>query len=497
VDSFKKGPLTPQYITSDKQFIDTYGTPDPAVSLSYYSALSALRAGAALWVLRVVNAATYPLSLYSDAGTSFTNETAAANPLTFTFGATGRFVVYPSGPGVEGHKLSLSITGAPVASNDFTLNVFDTSQSSVVPVESWPVSLVYKVNGNGRQMYAEDVINNQSSRIRISVNTAIVEASRLVVNTTGASAFSGSSSGSTITDSDLVSGWNVFLDTSKYDVSMLINGGRSTTAVHNAMAALALNRADCVALLDIPTASEAVAAALTYRTTTLNINNNYSALYAPSYKRYDEFTDRNIAVPMSGGAAATLAYTDANREPWFSNAGLNRGVVRDAIDLSVRYSQIGLSSECAQLAGAQINYAASIPGSGIAIMEEYTATPAASALQSLHVRRLLIVLEKSMASALRYSLHEQHTAQLRTRVKLMLESFLEDVANRGGLQGGRDVGFRVQCDEVLNTPQVIDANELRVNVFLKPTRAVYFIRLNSVLTRSGASFEELIQAGTF
>ena len=53
-----------------------------------------------------------------------------------------------------------------------------------------------------------------------------------------------------------------------------------------------------------------------------------------------------------------------------------------------------------------------------------------------------------------------------------------------------DFDFKVVCDETNNTPAVIDANEFRADIFIKPARSINFITLTFVATRTGISFEE-------
>ena len=48
------------------------------------------------------------------------------------------------------------------------------------------------------------------------------------------------------------------------------------------------------------------------------------------------------------------------------------------------------------------------------------------------------------------------------------------------------------CDERNNTPSVIDANELVVDIYIKPTRTAEYILVNFFATRSDANFEEII-----
>ena len=48
-------------------------------------------------------------------------------------------------------------------------------------------------------------------------------------------------------------------------------------------------------------------------------------------------------------------------------------------------------------------------------------------------------------------------------------TIFENVKNTEGLYD-----YLIICDERNNTPDVIDANELRVDIYLKPTRAAEF-----------------------
>jgi len=63
---------------------------------------------------------------------------------------------------------------------------------------------------------------------------------------------------------------------------------------------------------------------------------------------------------------------------------------------------------------------------------------------------------------------------------------LRDVQGRRGIYD-----FRVVCDETNNTAEIIDQNEFRADIFVKPAKAINFITLTFVATRTGISFEEL------
>lgn len=558
-----KGPTTPQFIASDKQFIETYGKPDPKVSLAHYSALPFLREGGSAWFLRVVNGATYPTLEYDTTAGTFT-ASATASPEAHVFsGLTKAFIVYPIGPGTYGHGYRVSLisakpvllpdsataydstksgvgavfettidstgkitavaitsggtgyaatgkmrvtsnngTGAVITYastagvidavtivnggtnyNTFTLNVYDASNLNSA-LESWPVSLQKQLDGYGRQMYLEDVINVQSALIRVYDNAAATTDPTISVTTPVA--FSTATDGTLPGDSQLTQGWETFVDTDTYTVNILINGGYATANVHNKMESVAVRRGDAFAILDMPSASQTVTRAMDYRKVELNMNSSYAGIYAPDIKVYDEFNDLQLYVPPSGEVAAVFCRTDTTRDPWWAAAGLNRGLVKGALGLRFKY----LQGERDQLYSNQINFIQNFPGEGIAVFGQRTLQAKASALQSINVRRLLLVLEKAAASYLKYSLFEPSDSFTWTQIRLALTEFLQNVKDRRGLYD-----FQVVCDETNNTPYLIDNNILKVDIYLKPTRAAEFIDLAMVLTRSGASFQELINSG--
>ena len=50
--------------------------------------------------------------------------------------------------------------------------------------------------------------------------------------------------------------------------------------------------------------------------------------------------------------------------------------------------------------------------------------------------------------------------------------------------------FRVILDDTTTTPDLVDRNILYAKIFLKPARAIEFIALDFIITKSGASFDD-------
>ena len=69
----------------------------------------------------------------------------------------------------------------------------------------------------------------------------------------------------------------------------------------------------------------------------------------------------------------------------------------------------------------------------------------------------------------------------------IVEPYLRDVKSKRGI-----TDFIVVCDETNNTPDIIDSNQFRADIFVKPARSINFIGLTFVATRTGVSFEEVV-----
>jgi len=75
----------------------------------------------------------------------------------------------------------------------------------------------------------------------------------------------------------------------------------------------------------------------------------------------------------------------------------------------------------------------------------------------------------------------------RANFRNIVEPYLRDVQAKRGLYG-----FLVVCDSSNNTPDVIDNNEFRADIYLKPAKSINYITLTFVAVRTGVSFEEVV-----
>ena len=188
-------------------------------------------------------------------------------------------------------------------------------------------------------------------------------------------------------------------------------------------------------------------------------------------------------MPLNPDIAGLVARTEFTNEAWFSPAGFNRGQIKNVVKLAYNPSSEAHRDE---LYSRQINPVVSFTGEGTILFGDKTMQTRPSAFDRINVRRLFIILEKSIATAAKYFLFEQNDAFTRAQFKSILVPFLKTVQQRRGI-----TDFLVVCDDTNNTGEVIDRNEFVADIFVKPTRTVNFIQLNFVATRTGVSFSEV------
>ena len=135
---------------------------------------------------------------------------------------------------------------------------------------------------------------------------------------------------------------------------------------------------------------------------------------------------------------------------------------------------------------SRINSIINQSGTGILLYGDKTGLNYASAFDRINVRRLFLTVEKALEAVANAQLFEFNDEITRANFSNVVEPYLRDVQAKRGL-----IDFRVICDETNNTPSVVDNNEFRADIFLKPTKSINYVTLTFVATRTGVSFEEV------
>jgi len=290
----------------------------------------------------------------------------------------------------------------------------------------------------------------------------------------------------TIGNAELITAYGYFANADVVDVSLLISGNGNST-VATSLISTAESRKDLLVFLS-PTRASVVNNSGSEATSILAYRNSLtSSSYAvldSGYKyQFDKYNNVYRFVPLNGDIAGVCARTDLERDPWYSPGGLSRGVIKNVIKLAYNPTK----AERDNLYVQGINPVVTFQGEGTILYGDKTMLAKPSAFDRINVRRLFIVLEKSIAKAARSTLFEFNDQFTRAQFVNLVEPFLRDVQGRRGI-----TDFRVVCDTTNNTAEVIDGNRFVGDIYIKPARSINFIQLNFVAVRTGVSFDEIV-----
>lgn len=295
---------------------------------------------------------------------------------------------------------------------------------------------------------------------------------------------------------NLVTSYNLFDNRDSIAVDYLIMGPGlgnepESQAKAQSLISIAQLRKDCIAVIG-PHRENLVNITNT-TTQTQNLIRFFSSLSSSSYAvfdsgykyTYDRFNNIFRYIPCNADVAGLMTRTNIIAYPWFSPAGQQRGILNNVIKLAYNPNK----SQRDQLYSLRINSIITQPGVGTLLFGDKTALGFASAFDRINVRRLFLTIEQSLQRSADAQLFELNDELTRANFRNIVEPYLRDVEAKRGLYG-----FLVVCDTSNNTPDVIDNNEFRADIFLKPTKSINYITLTFVATRTGVSFEEV--AGT-
>ena len=362
---------------------------------------------------------------------------------------------------------------------------------------------------DGSSNYYKTVINNRSTNIWWATDrTGAASATAVNVATSSNEKpvrlnFVGGQDGyteNTATLGVLASAYDLFKPTDAVNIGLVITGksvGGSTTVNNQTVTGfqlanylidnIATVRKDCIVFASPPDAlitSNSGAEAQSIVNWRGAVTDTSYAVLDTGYKyMYDRYNDVYRYIPLNGDIAGLCARTDQTNDAWFSPAGVSRGQIKNVVKLRFNPTQ----AERDLLYTNTVNPVVSFAGQGTILYGDKTATSKPSAFNRINVRRLFIVLEKSIAEVAKTTLFEFNDDFTRTQFRNIINPFLRDVQGRRGI-----TDFLVVCDATNNTPEVIDRNEFRGDIYIKPTRSINFIQLNFVAVRTGIEFTTII-----
>ena len=380
-------------------------------------------------------------------------------------------------------------------------------------LETYPFMSMFKnaTNDQGSSIYAKDVVNERSEYVywvnwdsdyrAEGANTILAADSandtnlnKATFNAAASFTFQGGVNSAALGLSEFATGYDLFEDKDQVEIDFLISPSMATRTDHDQVASdlisTAAQRKDCVAVFS-PARDDVVnltnASTITTNITTtadaITPYSSYAFMDGNFLKVYDKFNDQFIFIPAASSTAGIMAATDLNRAAWFSPAGSRRGQYLGITSLAWTPTKGQRDS----LYKKSVNPIANIPGSGVILFGDKTGLRRASAFDRINVRRLFLILERAISRAAEQVLFEFNDEFTRAEFVNIIEPVLREVKGRRGI-----TDFRVVADATNNTAAVIDRNEFRADIFIKPARSINYVTLNFVAVRTGVDFEEVV-----
>ena len=512
-------------ISNEVQLVEKFGKPDSNTATSFFTASNFLQYGSDLRVIRSV-------------GSTANNATNSGTPVRVlnktnyeqNFAAGSASMVWAAKyPGSLGNAIRVSLADANVStgwtySGEFSTTPTTSRYATRAATSNDEIHIVVvdltgaitgtantviekfgfvskagdAKNSDGSSNFYKDVINNQSKYIwwmgHPSTGANWGQTAIQVANT------GGGYNGLAVNNFDLSSGkdtaptsgnrntsYDLFNNVDSVDVSLLMAGETADDVVPDKLISIAESRKDCMVFISPPLSAVLNNSGLeattvkTYRDTLTS--SSYAVMDCGWKYQYDKYNDIYRWLPLNGDIAGLLVRTDVDRDPWFSPAGLNRGQIKNVVKLAWSPTK----AERDTLYNAGINPVVTFPGEGTVLFGDKTLLNRPEAMDRINVRRLFIVLEKTVARASRSSLFEFNDEFTRAQFVNLVEPYLREIQGRRGIYD-----FRVVCDTTNNTPEVIDRNEFVGDIYVKPARSINFIQLNFVAVRTGVAFNEIV-----
>ena len=382
-------------------------------------------------------------------------------------------------------------------------------------LETYIVSLdPDSVDGNNKPNYIETVINEQSELVYVLDNQAIndMPASYLVCDRFGLDASGNPNPGGVptnpltikggrtvrLTEGGLREAYFSVEDKERYEIDVIIGNEYVYEDGDNLNIAIELadTRKDCIAFVGAryvdtvgKRSGDAVNAVINYITENDPVKRNgsvkltrsmFGAFFGNYFRIYDKYNKKYRWISVCGDMAGIRCSVSATNASWWVSAGMKRGIIRGIDRMAFTPSQ----PQRDNLYKNGINPLVVFPGTGNLVWGNKTLYPIASAFDRINVRNLFNTLERSMSKAARSQVFEFNDVYTRNAILSMFNPYLATIKAGRGI-----VDYLVVCDESNNPPEVVQRNELRVDIYIKPNFAAEFIQLTftNVGTRSFAS----------
>lgn len=218
------------------------------------------------------------------------------------------------------------------------------------------------------------------------------------------------------------------------------------------------------------------------------LDTSFAAAYFPDVVVTDPTTKTNVVVPPSVVVLGALALNDAVGHPWFAPAGFTRGSLSSALEAKVKLSKTNMDA----LYDVNINpitafvgntsLAGTNPKGGVVVWGQKTLQSAASALDRVNVRRLLIDIRRQVREIANTIIFEPNRESTLAKFSAAVTPKLQRIQALAGLER-----FRVIIDSSSTSQADVENNTIRGKIFVQPTKSVEYVSLDFIVSNAGGT----------
>jgi hypothetical protein len=448
VATFAQGPEAVTLVSSWYEFTKTFGGYNASYPATFQVGSFFANGGRELYVQRLL-----------------ASNAAAATVNLLTSGSLVVATVTSKNAGTDGNNLRVVVSAGSVAST-YTLTLY--KESGVANDINDDILLERYENvvfdDSTSSDYAETVINLVSPNITISASGAGIPVSTTYPLTSG-------SNGTTPVSTDYTSykgtGSSVFARFASLDrplifflpdANILASG---TVAVYDSATSWSESNNGFVVVDTDPNLT--VANAISFAGSLTDTSN--AAVYYPHLYVADPLGRGAGALRKIGPAGAVTGLyltTDASRGVFKAPAGIG-AAIQGIVAVERSFSSAELDSMNAST--SPVNPIRQIPGAGLSVMGARTLKQDGTANKYVNMRRSLIYIRKNIKNLTEFAIFENNEEKLWAQIRSVLNVFLGEYKNQGGLRGTTPAqAYFVKCDAENNSAQQIANGEVHIQV---------------------------------
>lgn len=201
-----------------------------------------------------------------------------------------------------------------------------------------------------------------------------------------------------------------------------------------------------------------------------NLNTSFAAAYFPDVVISNPDTGNLMTVPPSTVVLGAIANNDKVGNYWNAPAGYNRASLGSVVSSARNLTADDLDV----LYDAAINPIVEFKsGNGFVVWGQKTLLQAASSLDRINVRRLLISIRRQVRQIANNLLFEPNTQATLDKFNALVNPIMQRVQSGGGVDR-----YKVIIDTTTTTQADIENNTIRGKIYLQPTRTAEFISID-------------------